>query len=88
MARSRTCQGSFSMSSGQHVVFVRSTGVAALQRSMIERLERCGLRHLAPGEEHEGRSLRLQVLSTPAGWLALRASPYWFWWHLTATTPT
>ena len=68
------------MSSGQHVVFVRSTGVAALQRSMIERLERCGLRHLAPGEEHEGRSLRLQVLSTPAGWLALRASPYWFWW--------
>ena len=71
--------GSLSMS-GQHVVFVRSTGVAALERSVTERLDRLGLPRLPADEEHDGPSLRLQVLATPAGWVTMRASPCWFWW--------
>ena len=66
--------------SGQHVVFVRSNGVAALERSVTERLDRLGLPRLPADAEHDGPSLRLQVLATPAGWVTMRASPCWFWW--------
>lgn len=47
---------------------------------MTERLDRLGLRRLAEDDAHDGSSLRMQVLATPAGWVTMRASPCWFWW--------
>ena len=78
--------------SGQHVVFVRSTGVAALQRSVTERLDRLGLRRLSGDGTDDGPTLRIQVLATAAGWVTMRASPCWFWWapsdeHADLTAP-